>query len=132
MHHRKFRQERDIPNPGVAHFVQNHGEIPEPGALVHDEKNFALGAPPEVLPNLVRQVLTRDLGVSKVDSAVPTEHNPHGIIAKRPRHGSCMAGDVAIKYQTVVGGGIHHKNYQQNKDATEHRLSKGGRIDARE
>jgi hypothetical protein len=43
-----------------------------------------------------------------------------------------MVGDVAIEYQTVMGGRIHHQKYQQNKDATEHRLSKGGRIDARE
>jgi hypothetical protein len=116
----------------MAHFVQDNGEIPESAALVHHEKNFVLGAPPEVLPNLLRQVRTRDLGVSKVDSAVPTEHNPHGIIAKRPRHGSCMMGDVAIECQTVMGGRIHHKKYQQNKDATEHRLPKGGRIDTRE
>jgi len=77
---------------------KNNGEVPESGALVQRWENFVLRTTLCALANLLRQVFTRDLGVSKVDGAVPPEHHSAGIIANRRRHGCRIAGDVLIEY----------------------------------
>lgn len=103
MHDRKFREERNILNARIACGIQSDCKVTELCTLVYDEKDLALRATLQALPN-------------------PCDRHSDGIVAKRSGLWSGAAGDVTIDCHAVIRRCVHHGNNQQDQDATEHGL----------
>ncbi|HTQ59417.1 MAG TPA: hypothetical protein VMI32_04290 [Candidatus Solibacter sp.] len=109
----QFRQERDVPDVRAAHVIQDNGNIPESGTLVHHQEHLMLRAGLKSLPNFSRQVITCDSVISKIDPSVSHYENLHGVISKSCWHACTVVGDVLIYTNAVVGSSTHHGDNQE-------------------